>query len=51
MGFTPRQVDEMSLWELSACIDGWNEAHGGEAKTDGMSVERLRELNPPRVLH
>lgn len=30
MGFTPRQVDEMSLWELAACIEGWNRANGGD---------------------
>jgi hypothetical protein len=27
MGFTPRQVDEMSLWEFLATRDGWIEAN------------------------
>jgi hypothetical protein len=28
MGFTPAQVNDMSLWEFTACVDGWNRAHG-----------------------
>jgi hypothetical protein len=27
MGFTPRQVDEMSFWEFLATRDGWLEAN------------------------
>jgi hypothetical protein len=42
----------MSLWELTALVDGFNAAHGGE---DGdvapMTVERLKEINPPRTIH
>lgn len=43
----------MSLWELTALVDGFNAAHGGD---DGggvapMSVERLKEINPPRTIH
>jgi hypothetical protein len=33
MGFTPAQINEMSLWEYAACIDGWNRGHG-----DGKSI-------------
>lgn len=32
MGFSPRDVDDMSLWQFFACLDGWNAAHGGEKK-------------------
>ena len=28
MGFTPAQVDEMSMWEFAACAEGFNRAHG-----------------------
>lgn len=46
MGFTPSQVNEMSLWEYLACFDGFNAAHGGEAKGggEGMSEDRMRDL-------
>lgn len=30
MGFTPRQVDEMSLWEFAACAEGYRRAHSAE---------------------
>jgi len=32
MGFTPREVDQMSVGEFVACVDGWNRANGGESK-------------------
>lgn len=28
IGFTPRDVDEMTLWEFTACIAGYAKAHG-----------------------
>lgn len=28
MGFTPQQVDAMSLWQFTACADGYAAAHG-----------------------
>jgi hypothetical protein len=30
MGFTPREVDQMALWEFNACVAGVNEANGAE---------------------
>lgn len=30
MGFTPRDVDAMTLWELSAAANGWSKANGAE---------------------
>ena len=41
----------MSLWQLQAAVDGWNTAQGGEDDGTGMTVERLRELNPPATMH
>lgn len=42
MGFTPMQVDQMTLWEFSACVA----AHqGGDRKGDAeVSEERLRSM-------
>lgn len=47
IGFTPAQVDEMSLWEFNACADAFARANGAKGKSGGdgdMSDERLREL-------
>lgn len=46
MGFTPQQVDRMTLWQFMACLDGYNAAHGGKKKSAGGDVEEheLREL-------
>jgi hypothetical protein len=42
----------MSLWELSAAVDGVNRFHGGESdKPEPMSIARLRQLNPPATMH
>lgn len=42
----------MSLWELAAAVDGVNRFNGGEADKPGtMSIERLREINPPKTIH
>lgn len=30
MGFGPREVDAMSLWELTAAADGYAKANGAE---------------------
>ena len=27
LGYTPREVDEMTLWEFKACIHGYSEAN------------------------
>lgn len=43
MGFTPREVDAMSLWEFTACADGFRNESGG--RSDGtMSDDRMKEL-------
>lgn len=33
MGFTAREVGEMSLWEFAASADGWAAAHSPEEQT------------------
>lgn len=54
MGFTPREVDDMSLWELAACAAGYAKAHGAEDKPPAPTAEehlalvekvRARRLN------
>jgi hypothetical protein len=45
MGFTPMQVDQMSLWEFTACADGVVQSKGGKRSgRSEMSEERLRDL-------
>jgi len=39
MGFSPREVDTMSLWELSAAAKGWARASGAEEKVAPPSWE------------
>jgi hypothetical protein len=42
MGFSPRQVDEMSLWEFQAVMDGWGRSQGVETKAAPPSPEEHR---------
>lgn len=42
-GFTPREVDDMSLWEFNAAIGGIVKARGGE-DGEGLSLEEAKEL-------
>ncbi len=47
MGFTPSDINKMSLWEFMACRDGWNAAHGSKKDRTGgddFKDEDLREL-------
>jgi hypothetical protein len=46
MGFTPAQVDAMSLWEFNACADAFAKANGAKTQSGGGDIadERLREL-------
>jgi hypothetical protein len=45
MGFSPRDVDEMTPWEFHCCLAGYHRAHSSdEDKTPPMSDERLAEL-------
>lgn len=42
IGFTPQQVDAMTLWEFEACVDGYALAHG--AKKPIMSEAEYDKL-------
>ncbi|GHC61636.1 hypothetical protein [Limoniibacter endophyticus] len=39
MGFSPREVDQMTLWELAVAAHGWIKANGGEEETAAPSWE------------
>jgi hypothetical protein len=49
MGFAPREVKQMTLWEYMACVSGWNRAqsgghaHNGDPMTD-EEYDKLCEL-------
>lgn len=49
MGFTPQQVDEMSLWQFACAVGGYAEAHGAEPAvtypSDAEFAEALRHIN------
>jgi len=36
-------VDECSLWQLSAAVDGWNSVHGAE-DTPAMTFDEYERL-------
>jgi hypothetical protein len=46
MSFTPDQVGRMSLYQFSACVDGFNRANGDKPRppTDEEYYASLREL-------
>lgn len=45
MGFTPRQVDEMSFWEFRCCYEGYKATNGIKSKSSAdISEERLHEM-------
>ena len=39
MGFPPREVKLMTMWEYMACVQGWNRANGGATGGSQMSDE------------
>jgi hypothetical protein len=39
MGFTPRQVDEMTIAEFVACARGFSKAHGGKDVRPAADVD------------
>ena len=46
MGFPPREVDRMTVWELMACMDGVAAERGGKVRGGGgdLSEDELREM-------
>lgn len=47
MGFPPREVKAMSMWEYTACLEGWRRAHEpnpDKAEDEGMTPELFRAI-------
>ena len=44
IGLKPREIDEMTPWEFSRCVKGWNIAHGGEEKPAAPKQDEMAEL-------
>ena len=45
MGFSPAQIDAMSIWEFDAVLDGYIEANTGEdSKKVNLSEEEKEEM-------
>jgi len=46
MGYTPRQVDEMTLWEFECCFDAHQKQNGKSKKSGNGDIDdhRLREM-------
>ena len=45
MGFSPRDIDDMTLWEFDCCLAGYHKAHSSDDATPPpMADERLAEL-------
>ena len=44
LGFTPRQIDDMTVWELSACIEGYRQANGGEEKQTAPTADEFYDM-------
>lgn len=46
MGFSPRQMQRMSIWEYGSCVEGWRKAHEPPDKKeeDGMTPELFRRI-------
>ncbi len=46
MGFPPREVDRMTVWELMACMDGVAAERGWKVRGGGgdLSEDELREM-------
>ena len=39
MGFSPQQVDAMSMWQYFSVLDGWNKANDPDAGKSLSSAE------------
>lgn len=44
MGFSPQQVDGMSLWQFTACLEGFAIRNGIKPKGRDISDDRLAEM-------
>lgn len=43
MGFSPREVGESSLWEMTAAIDGYRKANGTEPEAKPPTADEFFE--------
>lgn len=43
LGFSPRDVDQMSLWEFTACVDAHRKASGTEPEVKAPSADEYFE--------
>ena len=41
LGFTPCEVDQMSLWEFEACMAGYAKANGADEKPGAPSDDEF----------
>lgn len=44
MTFSPRQIDQMSVWEFGACADGFAILHGAKSKGRDIDEIELAEM-------
>lgn len=46
VGFTPQEVDRMSIWQFHAAVEGWVEAHAAPAEgtTNTLSESEKDDL-------
>lgn len=44
MGFTPAEVDDMSIWQFWACGEGYRKAHNPEELPQPPTEEELEKM-------
>lgn len=44
MGFTPREIDTMTMWEFSACCEGYALSRGAKPKAPEISEADFEAL-------
>lgn len=44
MGFSPRDVDQMTIWEFSVVADAHAQARGKKRKGKALDEQRLAEM-------
>lgn len=45
MGYSPRDVREMSLWEFHSCVAGFIKANNPEKSNSGLTHQEIEELS------
>jgi len=44
MGFSPREIDAMSLWEFNAAMDGFAKTNGAKQDADAPSYQEHLDM-------